>query len=102
MALPQKLVLPFAVVAIFASSVFAPPAHVDTLQDRSVIAPVPEPLPLPCSKQNWTNADRICLSWTAPREKTSQTTTVAPRKIDGPVVAGRVRPPAIRGPYTIT
>jgi hypothetical protein len=30
MALPQKLVLPFAVVAIFASSVLVTPAHVAT------------------------------------------------------------------------
>src|ERR1700722_12913126 len=96
MAFPRKLVLPFAVVAIFASSVLVPPAHVATLLGQPVVAPIPEPLPLPCSKQDWTNADRGCLSWTAPRDKTRQTTTVGPRKID------RIRPTAIRGPYTIT
>jgi hypothetical protein len=101
MALPRKLALSFAVVAIFASSVLAPPSHVATLQGRPVVAPIPEPLPLPCSEQNWTNADRVCLSWTAPRDKT-QTTTIAPRGIDGTVAAGRVRPSAIRGPYAIT
>jgi hypothetical protein len=94
MAFPRKLVLPFAVVAIFASSVLIPPAHVATLRGRPVVAPIPEPLPLPCSKQDWTNADRGCLSWTAPRDKTRQTTTVAPGEID------RMRPTAIRGPYT--
>ena len=93
MRFPQKVLVSLAVVVVCGSSVFALPAP--------VVAPIPEPLPLPCSKQNWTNADRICLSWTAPRDKTGQTITVAPRKIDGPV-AGRVRPPAIRGPYTIT
>jgi len=73
MALPQKLVLPFAVVAIFASSVLVPPAHVATLRGQPVVAPIPEPLPLPCSKQHWTNADRICLTWTAPRDESRQT-----------------------------
>jgi hypothetical protein len=77
MALSRKLVLSFAVVIICGSSVFALPAHVATLRDRPVVAPIPEPLPLPCRKQNWTNADRICLSWTAPREKAQQTTPVA-------------------------
>jgi hypothetical protein len=74
MALPQKLVLPFAVVAIFASSVLVTPAHVAT---QPVVAPIPEPLPLPCSKQHWTNADRICLTWTAPRDEPRHTTTAA-------------------------
>jgi hypothetical protein len=77
MALPQKLVLPFAVVALFASSVLVPPAHVATLRGQPVVAPIPEPLPVPCSKQHWTNADRICLTWTAPRDEIRQTTTVA-------------------------
>jgi hypothetical protein len=102
MALPRKLILPFAVVAIFASSVFAPPAHVATLQSKAAVAPIPEPPPLPCSKQNWTNADRICLSWTAPRDKTGEKATAAPKATDGHVAAGRARLPTIRGPYTIT
>ncbi len=96
MAFPQKLVLPFAVAALFASSVLIPPAPVATLRGQPVVAPIPEPLPLPCSKQDWTNADRGCLSWTAPRDKTRQTTTVPPAELD------RMKPTAIRGPYTIT
>jgi hypothetical protein len=32
-------------------------------------APIVDPSPLPCKKQSWYNADRICLSWTAPRER---------------------------------
>jgi hypothetical protein len=79
MALPQKLALSFAVVIICGSSVLALPGHVATLRGQSVAAPIPEPLPLPCRRQNWTNADRICLSWTAPRDKAHQTTTVASR-----------------------
>jgi hypothetical protein len=42
-----------------------------------VVAHIPDPLPLPCRSQNWTNADRICLSWTAPRDNTSHTIAVA-------------------------
>jgi hypothetical protein len=80
MALPQKLLLSFAVVIICGSSVFALPAHVVTLRGRPVLTPVPEPLPLPCSKQSWTNADRGCLSWTAPRDKTLQATTVTSKE----------------------
>jgi hypothetical protein len=77
MALPQKLVLPFAVVAIFASDVLVPPEHVATLRGQPVVAPIPEPLPLSCSKQHWTNADRICLTWTAPRDGIRQISTAA-------------------------
>src|SRR6266576_3198084 len=32
----------------------------------SARAPIPELPPLPCNEQNWTNADRVCLTWTAP------------------------------------
>ena len=31
-------------------------------------APALDPPTVPCSKQGWPNADRICLTWTAPRE----------------------------------
>ena len=77
MALPQKVLLSLAVVIVCGSSVLALPAHVAALRGRPVVAPISEPLPLPCSKQHWTNADRICLSWTAPLHGTHQTTTVA-------------------------
>jgi hypothetical protein len=81
MAFPQKVLLSFAVVIICGSSVLALPVRVAALQSRPVVALVPEPLPLACRKQHWTNADRGCLSWTAPREKTHQATTVA--SLDG-------------------
>jgi len=42
-----------------------------------IVAHIPDPLPLPCRKQNWTNADRVCLSWTAPRDNMRQTTAAA-------------------------
>jgi len=28
---------------------------------------IPDPAPVPCKKQDWYNADRACVSWTAPR-----------------------------------
>jgi hypothetical protein len=77
MAFPQKALFAFAVVAICGSSVLAVPAHVATSKGRPVVAPVPEPLPLPCRKQLWTNADRGCLTWTAPRDKRLQTVAAA-------------------------
>src|ERR1700742_3884888 len=46
-------------------------------QGRPVLTPIPAPLPLPCRKQHWTNADRICLTWTAPRDGAGQITTTA-------------------------
>jgi hypothetical protein len=75
MALPQKLLLSFAAVIVCGSSVFALPARVATSQVRPVLAPVPEPVPLPCRQQHWTNADRICLTWTRPRDGAHQATT---------------------------
>ena len=30
---------------------------------------IPETPSLPCDKQPWFNADRVCLTWTAPRER---------------------------------
>jgi hypothetical protein len=102
MRFPQKVVLSFAVVVVCGSSVLALPSHFAGLRSGAVMAPIPEPLPIPCSKQDWTNADRGCLSWTAPRERTGQATILAPRKIDGSVAAGRAKLPTIRGPYTIT
>ena len=43
---------------------------------RTVIADTP---PLPCDKQPWFNADRACLTWTAPRK--SQATNIPPHSL---------------------
>jgi hypothetical protein len=44
------------------------PAYVAELWSPvTVRAPIPNPAPLPCNKQSWYNADRVCLTWTAPR-----------------------------------
>jgi hypothetical protein len=68
MALPRKVLVTFAVGIISGASVLVLPAHVAGLWGLPIVAPIPDPSPLPCRKQNWTNADRICLSWTAPRD----------------------------------
>jgi hypothetical protein len=47
--------------------VLVPPA-VDAWRLRSSLAPIPDPPSLPCKKQSWPNADRVCLTWTAPRQ----------------------------------
>jgi hypothetical protein len=69
MALRRYLSIALAASVIGALAVLTRPAHVAELLSRSVAqAPIPDPPPLPCKKQSWYNADRICLSWTAPRD----------------------------------
>jgi hypothetical protein len=77
MTLRRKLFISFAFAIIGGSSVLVLPAHVADLWALPIVAHIPDPLPLPCRRQNWTNADRICLSWTAPRDDMRQTTVVA-------------------------
>jgi hypothetical protein len=77
MRLYRKVLVSFAVVIVSGASVVALPAPVAHLWDVPIVTHIPDPLPLPCRKQNWTNADRICLSWTAPRDNTRQTMAVA-------------------------
>jgi hypothetical protein len=51
--------------------VMALPGHLaNAWRVGATTTPIPDPPPLPCSKQSWPNADRVCLSWTAPREAT--------------------------------
>jgi hypothetical protein len=75
--LRRKVLVTFVVGIICGSSVLVLPAHVAELWGIPIVAHIPDPLPLPCRRQNWTNADRICLSWTAPRDNMSQTIAVA-------------------------
>jgi hypothetical protein len=77
MTLSRKLFVSFAVAIIGGSSVLVLPAHVADLWALPIVAHIPDPLPLPCRRQSWTNADRVCLSWTAPRDDNRQTTIVA-------------------------
>jgi hypothetical protein len=35
---------------------------------RTTVSQTPTPSTLPCKKQQWPNADRVCLTWTAPRK----------------------------------
>jgi hypothetical protein len=77
MALRGKVLVSFAVGIISGASVLVLSAHVADLWGIPVVAHIPDPLPLPCRRQNWTNADRICLSWTTPRSNMSQTIAAA-------------------------
>jgi hypothetical protein len=72
--LGRKLLVLF-VVSI--SSALVLHAHVAGLWGTPAAARVADPPPLPCRQQNWTNADRICLSWTAPRSNVGQTIAAA-------------------------
>ena len=59
--------LAVALVGSLIGLVLVPPA-VDAWRLRGSLAPIPDPPPLPCKKQSWPNADRVCLTWTAPRQ----------------------------------
>jgi hypothetical protein len=61
----------FAAGVIGTLGMLTRPAHVAEVWSPSVArAPIPDPPPLGCEKQSWYNADRICLSWTAPSKDT--------------------------------
>jgi len=58
----------FALAVAGALVALIQPAYVaERWSPLTVRAPIADPAPLPCRKQSWYNADRICLSWTAPR-----------------------------------
>ena len=64
------------------------PAHVAELwRPSAAAAPIPDPPPLPCNKQSWYNADRICLSWTAPHAFKRQLAGVAASGRNAAVIA---------------
>jgi hypothetical protein len=55
-----------AVVGYLSALILMPPA--DAWMPRVIRAQNPESSALPCHGQQWPNADRVCLTWTAPRE----------------------------------
>ena len=77
MALRRKMLVSLVVSIICGSSLLVLPVHVADSWGKPVAAHIPDPLPLPCRRQNWTNADRICLSWTAARNNIRQTIALA-------------------------
>jgi hypothetical protein len=77
MALRRKALISLAVSIISGSSVLVLHTRGADLWGLPIVAHIPDPLPLPCRSQNSANADRICLSWTAPRDNTSHTIAVA-------------------------
>jgi len=68
MALLRRVFASFAIAAAGAliASILIPPVG-DAWMSRGT-AHIQEPSTLPCEKQKWPNADRVCLTWTAPRE----------------------------------
>jgi hypothetical protein len=78
MAFRRQLSIAFAAGVIGTLGVLMQLAHVAELWRPSVVlAPIPDPHPLPCNNQSWYNADRICLSWTAPRDDARPAATAA-------------------------
>jgi len=68
MAVGRYVSIAVGVGVIATLSLLTGPAHVAELL-RPVVAraPIADPPAVPCSKQEWYNADRACQSWTAPR-----------------------------------
>jgi hypothetical protein len=58
----------------------------DETQTAVAAARIPDPPPVPCGMQAWPNADRKCLSWTAPQP------VVAEAKTDGAPKVGPAAP----------
>jgi hypothetical protein len=85
--LRRKVLTSFVVSIICGSGFLVLPALVADLWGMPVVAHIPDPLPLPCRKQIWTNADRNCLSWTAPHDNTSHTMAVATNRDRSDAVA---------------
>ena len=65
----KKFAFPVFALAIAGTLVaLIQPAYVaERWSPLTVRAPIPDPAPVPCNQQSWYNADRACLSWTAPR-----------------------------------
>ena len=61
------------------------PLGVKAWQAHAARTLIPDPPPLPCDKQAWFNADRACLTWTAPRER--QATNIPPHSVSSHVTA---------------
>jgi hypothetical protein len=64
----RRVFASFAIIAagyLIGSIVISPASH--TWMSRGTVAQIP-PSKLPCKKQKWPNADRACLTWTAPRD----------------------------------
>ena len=68
MALSRYVSVAVAVGVVASLSLLSQPAHVAEFWSPSIArAPIADPPAVPCNKQEWYNADRACLSWTAPR-----------------------------------
>jgi hypothetical protein len=65
----KRLAFPLFALAVTGTLVgLIQPAHVaERWSSATLRAPIPDRAPLPCKMQSWYNADRVCLSWTAPR-----------------------------------
>ena len=65
----KKFAFPVFALAVAGTLVaLIQPAYVaERWSPTTMQAPIADPAPVACDKQGWWNADRVCLSWTAPR-----------------------------------
>jgi len=70
MALSRYVPFVLALGVVVTLAALIQPAQVAELWSPSgARTRIPDPPPLPCERQSWYNADRVCLSWTAPRSE---------------------------------
>jgi hypothetical protein len=69
MALLRRVLASFALVAAgyLIALILIPPAA-DAWMSRGMRVQLAEPSKPDCKDQRWPNADRLCLTWTAPRD----------------------------------
>ena len=68
MAMGRYLSIAVGAGVVAALALLTGPAHVAEFLTPAVArAPIANPPSVSCKKQEWYNADRACLSWTAPR-----------------------------------
>jgi hypothetical protein len=68
MALGRYLSIAVGAGVVVTLALLTEPAHVaELLKPAAARAPIANPPAVPCKRQEWYNADRACLSWTAPR-----------------------------------
>jgi hypothetical protein len=64
----RRLSLIFALGVSIPMGLFLVPAHpASAWKSFAAARRFAEPVALPCSKQPWYDADRVCLTWTKPR-----------------------------------
>jgi hypothetical protein len=66
-ALSASVILAVSVTSVILVAFITPVSMQAPRQERIAQVRLPDRAALPCDKQPWFNADRVCLTWTAPK-----------------------------------